>query len=87
MNTKTKVRLFKVTVESVLLYNLETWSINKNMQKRIDAELHQNAENGNQYIMERENNQRSSLSRPAATFPNNKGKTNETSRSLHKTHH
>ena len=37
MNRKTKVRLFRATVESVLLYNSETWTINKNMQKRING--------------------------------------------------
>ena len=37
MNRKIKVRLFRATVESVLLYNSETWTINKNMQKRIDG--------------------------------------------------
>ena len=37
MNWKIKVRLFRATVESVLLYNSETWTINKNMQKRIDG--------------------------------------------------
>ena len=37
MNRKIKVQLFRATVESVLLYNSETWSINKNMQKRIDG--------------------------------------------------
>ena len=35
MNRKTKVRLFRAPVESVLLYNSETWTINKNMQKKI----------------------------------------------------
>ena len=37
MNRKIKVRLFKATVQSVLLYNSETWTINKNMQKRMDG--------------------------------------------------
>ena len=37
MNRKTKVRLFRATVESDLLYNSETWTINKNMQKRING--------------------------------------------------
>ena len=37
MNWKIKVRLFRATVESVLLYNSETWPINKNMQKRING--------------------------------------------------
>ena len=37
MNRKIKARLFRATVESVLLYNSQTWTINKNMQKRIDG--------------------------------------------------
>ena len=37
MNRKTKVRLFTAPVESVLLYNSETWTINKNMQKKING--------------------------------------------------
>ena len=37
MNRTIKVRLFRATVESVLLYNSETWFINKNMQKRVDG--------------------------------------------------
>ena len=37
MNRKIKVRLFGATVESALLYNSETWTMNKNMQKEIDG--------------------------------------------------
>ena len=37
MNRKIKVQLFRATVESALLYNSETWTINKNMQKEIDG--------------------------------------------------
>ena len=37
MNRKIKVRPFKATVQSVLLYNSETWTINKNMQKTMDG--------------------------------------------------
>ena len=37
MNRKLKVRLFLTTVESVLLYGSETWSINKTLQKRLDG--------------------------------------------------
>ena len=37
MNRKIKVRFFRATVESVLLYNSETLTINKSMQKRIDG--------------------------------------------------
>ena len=32
-----KIRLFRATVESVLLYNSETWTINKSMQRKIDG--------------------------------------------------
>ena len=32
-----KIRLFKATVESVLLYNSETWTVSKTMQRRIDG--------------------------------------------------
>ena len=32
-----KIRLFRATVESVLLYNSETWTINKSLEKRIDG--------------------------------------------------
>ena len=32
-----KIRLFRATVESVLLYNSETWTINKTMQRKIDG--------------------------------------------------
>ena len=37
LSRKTKVRLFKATVESVLLYGSETWTIPKAMEKRIDG--------------------------------------------------
>ena len=36
MNRKIKVQLFRATFESVLRYNSETWSTNKNMQKSIN---------------------------------------------------
>ena len=32
-----KIRLFRATVESVLLYNSETWTINKTLQRKIDG--------------------------------------------------
>ena len=32
-----KVRLFRATVETVLLYNSETWTINKALKKKIDG--------------------------------------------------
>ena len=32
-----KIRLFRATVESVLLYNSETWTINKSLQRKIDG--------------------------------------------------
>ena len=32
-----KIRLFRATVESVLLYNSETWTINKSLRRKIDG--------------------------------------------------
>ncbi len=32
-----KVRLFRATVESVLTYNAETWTVNKSLEKRING--------------------------------------------------
>jgi hypothetical protein len=37
INKKIKTRLFLVTVESVLLYGAETWTITKAMEKRLDG--------------------------------------------------
>ena len=37
MNRKLKIRLFLATVESVLLYGSETWTIDKSLQKRLDG--------------------------------------------------
>ena len=37
LNRKFKERLFITTVETVLLYGSETWTINKAMEKRIDG--------------------------------------------------
>ena len=37
INRKIKVRLFRATVQLFLLYNSETWTINKNMKKRING--------------------------------------------------
>ena len=34
---KTKIRLFQSTVESVLLYNSETWTLTKQLEKGIDG--------------------------------------------------
>ena len=37
LSRKTKVRLFKATVESALLYGSETWTITRAMENRIDG--------------------------------------------------
>ena len=37
LSRKIKERLFLATVESVLLYGSETWTINKTMKKRLDG--------------------------------------------------
>ena len=37
MNRKLKIRLFLATVESVLLYGSETWTVDKSLQKRLDG--------------------------------------------------
>ena len=37
LNRKLKVKLFLSTVESVLLYGSETWTVNKTFQKRLDG--------------------------------------------------
>ena len=37
LKRKMKERLFLSTVESVLLYGSETWTINKTMHKRLDG--------------------------------------------------
>lgn len=38
LNKKMKIRLFLATVESVLLYNSETWSLTKQMEKSLDGQ-------------------------------------------------
>ena len=37
MNRKLKIRLFLATVESVLLYGSQTWTIDKSLQNRLDG--------------------------------------------------
>ena len=37
MNKKYKINLFRATVESVLLYGCETWTLNKKMNKSLDG--------------------------------------------------
>ena len=37
MNISLKIRTFKVTVESILLYGSETWTINVSLRKKIDV--------------------------------------------------
>ena len=37
LNRKIKIRLFRSTVEYVLLYNSETWTISKTLSKKIDG--------------------------------------------------
>ena len=37
LQRKIKERLFVTTVESILLYGSETWTINKVMEKRLDG--------------------------------------------------
>ena len=37
MRRDLKVRLFQATVESILLYGSETWTISKSLSKRIDG--------------------------------------------------
>ena len=37
LNRKLKIRFFIATVESVLLYGSETWTINRTLQKRLDS--------------------------------------------------
>ena len=32
-----KIRLFRATVKSVLLYNSETWTFNKSLRRKIDG--------------------------------------------------
>ena len=87
MNRKIKVRLFRLTCWISPTGQLRDLGHKQKHAEKNRSLLHQNPENGNQYIMERENKQWSSLSRPTATFPNNKGKKNETSKSLHNTHY
>ena len=37
LNKKFKIRLFITTVESILLYGSETWTINKSFEKKLDG--------------------------------------------------
>ena len=37
MNISLKIRTFKVTVEPILLYGSETWTINVSLRKKIDG--------------------------------------------------
>ena len=37
MSNNIKIRIFRATVESVLTYGAETWSLNKTLNKRLDG--------------------------------------------------
>ena len=37
LSKKFKIRLFITTVESILLYGSETWTINKSFEKKLDG--------------------------------------------------
>ena len=37
MCRKTKVRLFRTTVETILLYGSEAWTMTKSLSKRLDG--------------------------------------------------
>ena len=37
MNRNLKIRLFRATVESVLLYGAETWTLNRKLTKKLDG--------------------------------------------------
>ena len=37
LSRKMKIRIFKATVESILLYGCQTWTVNKTLQKRMDG--------------------------------------------------
>ena len=37
MTRKTKIRLFRATVETILLYGSEAWTMTKNLEKRLDG--------------------------------------------------
>ena len=37
MNISLKIRTFKVTVEPILLYRSETWTVNVSLRKKIDG--------------------------------------------------
>ena len=37
ISTKTKINLFKTCVESILLYGSETWTMSKQLEKRLDG--------------------------------------------------
>ena len=37
MNISLKIRTFKITVEPILLYGSETWTINVSLRKKIDG--------------------------------------------------
>ena len=60
MNRKIKVQLFRDTVKSVILCSSETWTINKDMQKKLDGcweWQHQNAEATNTSWKEKTTNE------------------------------
>ena len=37
ISTKMKINLFKACVESILLYDSETWTLSKQLEKRLDG--------------------------------------------------
>ena len=46
MRRELKVRLFQATVESVLLYGSETWTVTKTLSKKDGWLLHEDAKDG-----------------------------------------
>ena len=63
LSRKIKVRLFLATVESVLLYGSETWTLTKSMEKKLNGLLHTYATNVPKYHLEAKTYQPSTIPR------------------------
>ena len=37
LDTHLNIRIFKVTIETILLYRSETWTVDKNLRSKIDG--------------------------------------------------
>ena len=57
----TKMRLFKGTVECILLHGSDSWSLTKSLEKKLDGTYACNAEESTKYVLKRQSHQQFSL--------------------------